>query len=268
MQNSDVNPDDDTAMSSSRLLEEALGASEYSGDDEPRRPVAEKVELPSPTPSVSGGLKPMIDRKRKEMIDLENKLLNHEKDGAYARKGDDGRSYFDYVAMQKDSVRLQQLKREYDELRERDRDFATRSATQAQRAQGIARRYVERELPKLPERTRKLATQTFVEIFKRMDWSKPEYADQAAVQGVVEQIFDTAFGRALRASKGAPDAPAAPGGYDVDDDPPPQKAAGEDDDDFTNNLMYAYDRRRRGSMTVAEAKRAAAAAQKGATDER
>jgi hypothetical protein len=267
MLNSDVHPEDEAAMSSSRILEEALGSSGF--EDAPRRSVEEKVELPSPPPSASGGLKPMIERKRKEMIDLEKRLLNHEEGGTYTRKGEDGRSYFDYVAMQKDSVLLQQLKREYDELRERDRDFATRAATQSQRAQGIARKYAERELPKVPERARKAAAQMFADIFKRMDWSKPEYADQSAVQAVVEQIFDTAFGNAIRRSSAAPDAPAASAGYDADDDPPAKKKTGEDEDDFTNNLMYAYDRRRRGSMTVAEAKRAAAAAaQKGVGDER
>jgi hypothetical protein len=263
MENSDVRPEDDTALSSSRILEEALGEAPSFNADSPSHSTEEKVDIPPPSPPASGGLKPMIDKKRKEIIELEKKMETHRETGAYSKTGGDGNSYFDYVSMQEDTARLQRMNRELTELRERDRDFATRATTQAQRAQGLARKYVERELPKVPERARKLVAQTFVEIFKRIDWSRPDYADQAAIQPVVEQIFDTAFGHGLRRSKGAPDAPAADAGYDDEDDPPPPKKPGEDEDDFTNNLMYAYDRRRRGSMTVAEAKRAAAA-EKGA----
>ena len=259
---SDVNPEQE-ALSGSRILEEMLGG-DYVPEPEPTPP-------PPPPVSTSGGLKPMIDKKRKEIVDLEARLLSHEENGTYQKKGEDGRSYFDYVAMQKDTVRLQQLQREYSELRERDRDFATRASSQAQRAQAVARAYIDKELQKVPQRARKMTAQMFAEIFKGMlernEWSKSVYADRAAIQSVVEQMFDTAFGSALRRTAGTPEAPSAPSGYDPEDDAPEKKTPESDDDDFTNNLMYAYDRRRRGSMTVAEAKRAAlAATQKGAKE--
>jgi hypothetical protein len=244
---------DEHDLSGSRILEEALGEA---GGGEQRQPDDFR-------PPATGGLKPMIDRKRKEIIDLEKKMETHEETGAYSKRGSDGSTLFDYVSMQKDTVLLGRLKREYDELRERDREFATRATTQSTKAQDLARRYLTNELPKVPEATRKLAGEMFASIFKGMmdrnEWAKPVYADRAKVQEVIEQIFDTAYGHALR--RGSTATPGS-SGFDDDDDPKPKPRAQGDDDPFTENLLYAHDRVRRGSMSVADARRAALAATK------
>lgn len=252
----DINSSDE-ALVGSRILEEALGEV---GEREPEH----EAPPPAPPQQTQGGLKPMIERKRKEILDLEKRIETHRETGIYTKKSDRGDTFFDYVLMQEDNARLTRLTREYNELRERDREFATRATTQSQRAQAVARAYIDKELPKVPEKARRLTAQMFAEIFKGMlernEWSKPMYADRAAIQSVVEQMFDTAFGSALRRSGATPGAAPAASGLDDGDDPeaPPKPEA--DEDDFTNNLLFAYDRRRRGSMTVAEAKRAAAAA--------
>ena len=248
---------DQERLSGSRFLEEALGGETQVDDDAPRT-------VEPPRAPASGGLKPMIERKRKEIIDLEKKLEEHETHGTYTKKGTDGQSYFDYVSMQRDTTVLGRLRREYEELRERDREFATRATTQAGRAEQIAREYLNAELPKVPEAARTATGQNFAEIFKQMrdsgEWTKAVYADRAKVQVAIEQIYDAAFGRALRQTNSAPPGSS---GLDASSDQRAKPDPNAGDDDFTSNLLYAHDRVKARGMTVAEAKRQALAAQKG-----
>jgi hypothetical protein len=161
-------------------------------------------------------------------------------------------------------VILTRLQREYNELRERDREFADRATSQSTRAEQMARAYLNAELPKVPEAARRATGELFATIFKEMrdrgEWAKAAFADRAKVQDALEQMFDAAFGRSLRQTN-----TAAPGsvGLDADSDPKRRPRPEDAEDDFTSNLLYAHDRVRRSGMTVAEAKRAALAAQKG-----
>lgn len=250
----------------SRFLEEALGdAPEQDHEREPAPPVA---AAPPAEPRRQGGLQPLVERKRKELMDLEKKISTHRETKAYTRQGSDGSEFFDYVSMQEDQVKMGIAARELAELKERDREYATTAQTRRNTAVQMAKTFLNKELAAMPEGLRNATAKAFGQMFREVTdentWAKQEYADRAKVQRIIEQLFNTAYGAAVRqgAAPSVDGAPAA-SGLDARDEarrkPNPTAA---DEDDFTNNLMYAYDRRRQGSQTVAQAKAAAREAQK------
>lgn len=253
----------------SSFLEDQLdGGGQGHDDDAPRQGARDGASDLQPSERRrSGGLKPMIQRKEKEISDLEDKLLNHREKGEYAYKTEDGRTMFDSVAFGEDQVRLQKLQRELSKMERQDEQYARTSEKRTASAYQAARAYRDREIQKVPENLRPAVSQAFSQIFKSMadqgTFAGSQYAERDAVNAVLGQIMDTAYGNALR--RGDVSGPA-PSGFDEssgaddrkkDDDAP-------EEDDFTNNLMYAYDRVKRAkSMTVGEAKRAAREAAKG-----
>ena len=263
---SDQPRDDDFGGLGSRFLEEALNVNDDTFRDEPPRREPEPEPLRTEPRPPQGGVRPALERKRREIIDLEKKIEGHRQTKVYEAKDANGGTYFDYLAMQEDQVRLQKFTREYNELKERDRELQTQNQSRNQRLQEMARTLLNKELPRVREDIRKSTAEMFAAIFKQTvsagSLNKPEYASRDAMQQALDQMFDAAYGSALRRARpGAEvDANGAPGdlGYDEADEPRVKKPVVDDEDDFTNNLMYAYNQRKRASLTVAEAKKQAA----------
>lgn len=252
----------------SGILEDLLGEQPAEQGDEH----ATSDLAPAQERERTGGLAPLIKRKRKDFNELQAKIANHRETKAYQAKGEDGRTYFDSVAFQEDQARLITLNMEIQDLKEREQSMATTSRTRQQTAVRLAEQLLARELPRVRESHRQEVRKAFGDIFRSMTeqntWAQSAYADRNAIMTVLNQIFDTAYGHVLRRAtnrgsdvedKGAP----PPSGYDADDDPQPPKADEEDEDDFTSNLLYAFDRVKNKGMSVAEQRRRAQAAQKG-----
>lgn len=264
---SDQPRDDDFGGLGSRFLEEALGSNDGGfQDDAPRRePEPEPVRTEAPR-APQGGVRPALERKRREIIDLEKKIEGHRQTKVYEAKDANGGTYFDYLAMQEDQVRLQKFTREYNELKERDRELQQQNQSRGQRLHEMARALLGKELPRVREDIRKSTAEMFAAIFKQTvnagSLNRPEYASRDAMQQALDQMFDAAYGSALRRARpgSSVDANGAPGdlGYDETDEPQRKKPVADDEDDFTNNLMYAYNQKKRGSLTVAQAKKLAA----------
>lgn len=253
------------------ILDEALtaGVSPGEGQEDEAAPAVD--EQPRQR---SGGLQPLIAQKKRQIKEIEDKLLNPNESGAYTRTNEHGGRVFDYVAMQQDQVRLNRLRDELSELRERDRDQQTLAQQRNDQARRMARDVLNSELAKMPEGMRKQVGEIFAQIFQQMmnagSFAKQDMADRNALRAVLNQIVDTAYGNALRrqqqgdsGQQGAP----APANYDEGDEVPEKNQEEEEDDPFTKSLMAAYDRKRSGRMTVAEMKRQQAAAQSGGKSE-
>lgn len=246
-----------------QVLEDALNAEHR---DDPGHRGAEgdagSVDLPSPPPQQAtrqGGLQPLIDRKKKEIKALEDKLLNPEGSGAYTRTNEHGNQIFDYVEMQRDQVRLNQMRDQLTELRDRDRHQQQTTQQRNEQARRTARSFLAAELQRMPENLKRPIAEAFGQIFQAMErqgsFAKPDMADQNTLKGVLNQVFDTAYGSALRRSGATPGQSPAPSGFSEGDEAPQKQEEGENEDPFTQNLMYAYDRKRQGRMTVAQMKR-------------
>lgn len=258
-------PIEDQTVDGSSLLEEMM---QYGAQEPEPAPPPPKQEEPARRP---GGLAPMIARKRQEIIELEKKIETHEETGVYTKKNDDGQSYFNYVAMQTDTIKLQKLNRELNELRQKDTELNSLAQQRSQKVAGAAKIFLERELAKTEERLRKPAREMFLRIIGQMmqrgEFSQQKYADSELVKSTFDQVFNAAYGYAARNASGGSSmrregAPPS-GGYDERDDSElPRNPTDQDEDDWTNNLMYAYNRKKQGSMTVAEMKRRQAEAAK------
>lgn len=230
-------------------LDEALGATE--APPEPQR-------APTPPAVHEGGFGPMIEKTRKELLKLEDKMDNHRTTGAYIVRTDSGREEFDYMAHQEDMMRIQRLNRELDDLRRRQDDHLRLMESRKTQAAEMARTIFNREMQRMPKDMHRPAAEQFARIFTTLpdnEWAKSMYADRSVLEQAIMQLIDTAIGRVRRASwSGAPQS-------DSDADVAPKQEAPEDDvDDFTNNVLYAFQERRKQSMTIAERRRAEAAA--------
>jgi len=249
------------------ILEEMMQYGQQA-EPEPAPPPEPKREEPQRRP---GGLAPMISRKRQEIIDLEKKIETHEETGVYTKKSEDGQSYFNYVAMQKDTVTLQKLNRELNELQRKDTELTGMAEQRSKKVASAAKLFLDRELAKTEERLRKPTREMFLQIvgpmLQRGEFSQQKYSDNELVRQTFDQVFSAAYGHAIRNANGGSsvrkEGAPPPGGYDErDDSQRPRNPNDEDEDDWTNNLMYAYNRKKQGSLTVAEMKRQQAEAAK------
>jgi len=244
-------------LNAEEFLDNVLGDDEAEQHDGGRLPPVDEA------PASTGGYQPLIEKRRRELTALEDKLLNHRKTGAYIAKYDNGQEYFDQIAMSEDNVRINKLTREIAEFEAKERRAGEERSRRNATANGVASALLKREIPKLPEGLQKPVTEAFIAIYQGLtgagrEWTKPVYADKGKIAEALQQVLDTAVGNATRKQWGG----SAPTGDPAA--PPREKPEENDEDDFTNNLMYAFERRQRTSMTVAEAKAAArAAAEKG-----
>lgn len=231
------------------FLADALGEGAEREQDE--------FTTPPPTPPARGGYAPLIEQKRKEIRELEAKVNNPQ--ASYTKEGQNGDSYFDYVQMQVDSVRIGTLNREIQELRDREQQGRNELQARNRMAAEAARGVMQTELAKLPEHLRGPVREAFAQMFKVLteagEWGKPVYADRENLRKGLTQMVDTAIGSAMRKEEFSGTTPSGgePG------QPPKPQSDEEPEDDFHNNLMYAFEQRRRGSMSFAEAKKARAA---------
>lgn len=258
MPEDDVQPGMDQGLGS-RFLEDALNGTQ--DQDEPRG-----APEPASQPQRSGGLRPLIRQKLKNIEELEAKLIDPQGSGSYTRTNEHGQEIFDYVSMQVDQAKLNKLNRELSDLKERDREYATTTEQRNQRAYTMAKEFLGRELSKIPEATRKRTGEIFGQVFSSMvnngAFAKSDMADRNAVQAVLNQILDTAYGSALRNAQGGQEGAQPASGYDEGDEDQRRPPKEDEMDPFTRDLMGAYHRRKQGTMTVAEAKRRQAEAQR------
>lgn len=256
------------------LVDDLLGDGQQGQEPRGREP-ADDLTGTQDRASV-GGLKPIIKRKRKEFDELQGKIRNHRETKAYQAKSDDGRVYFDNVSFQEDQAQLIHLNMEIQDLKERDQKIETTAQTRRQTATRLAEQFLARELPRVREGMRQPVREAFAAIFRSMteqnQWAQSAYADRNAIITVLNQIFDTAFGHAMRNAKNqGPDATnqgsPAPAGYDEGDDPKPRKQGEEEEeDDFTNNLLYAMEKVADKRVSVAEMRRRENRAREGAKE--
>lgn len=245
-----------------QVLDEALGI--------PAQAETEREDAFTPQPEPprrTGGYQPLIDAKRKELLDLEKKIETQEQTGVYLDKDQGGGSYFNFVRMNQDQMRINKLNREISELRDQQRTMESERERRKQAATQTARTVAQREAQYLPENLRHPTVEVFAGMVQQItadgEWGKPVYADRAKIEAALVQVFNTAIGEAMRRQRAQGGAPAASG---LDAEQPKETKPDGEVDDFTNNLMYAYEQKRATRMTVAQLRAAERAKQQGASE--
>lgn len=255
--------DDDAA-----LLDEFLGG------DEGHQEAPAAVEAPKPParreepPRPSGGLQPKIAAVRKQIDELAQKITTQRETGVYVVRDEDGsNARFDYVALQEDQTRLSQLRMEWDDLKERDREYRDLREGSAKTAAKFAKEFLRRELPRYDERVRGPLAEKFAELFRAASaegvWSSAQYSDKGRLVAALQSLMETSLGIVAKSQFRRADQAGKPNsGFEAgDDDADKAKDKPEDDDDeFTRGIMEAYNRRKAGSMSVADQRRAQIAA--------
>ncbi len=240
-------------------------------------PKEEQRREPEKQKKPSGGYQIQIARLRKEIEELESRLLNHREKGTYITKDNDGRSMFDHLAYQEDQVLLGQKKRQLDDVRDAARESQTISEAQSQKIARWAGAYLKREVGSYPEHMRKRLQELFTQQFRQLKdqgtWSNPMYGEMEKAVSAFDSIMSNVVGFIAREEYRKPkgDRKPAPSGFDEDDDTLDAKPDDDEDgdDEFTKGVMEAYARRSGKSMSVAEYRRlerekAAEKAKKGA----
>lgn len=219
--------------------------------------------LHDPTPAASGfrGRLDQALKSRQQLLrqieGLETKLLDVNK--SYQRE--DGS--FDSVQLKRDEVMLGRLSRQLAEL---DRSYSQASSA-AERWADYAKRqganFLRGNMAGVPEALREPLRQSFqadlAQLQREGYWEDSAVQKPEQVAGIIERIFDSAWGR-LERTQGAAAAPERERGLDAGNEPE-EEPAPEDrfgDDTLARGIVERWQQRRdQGRQTLADRLRGA-----------